>query len=203
MVSEKRELVSEEIVPSPKMPTGRSGAVTQTWERLVNTFVCKGSGMVLRGLIAAGVLAASVIPASAETLGAEEARRFVVGKMFSFTCFEGTKGAGRINADLSVAGTIQFQGSGPTRYVKLPANTLRVEGDRVCATVKGMPFSPCFNLEKTDPRSFRGSLSGLGFAACEFTRRNVGTRMVEDAPQQRRRARPVRSASAAANPAAD
>jgi hypothetical protein len=35
-----------------------------------------------------------------------------------------------------------------------------------------MPFDPCFNLEKTDAQSFRGSISGLGFAYCDFTRRN-------------------------------
>ena len=34
-----------------------------------------------------------------------------------------------------------------------------------------MPFQPCFNLLKTSNRSFRGSVSGLGFAACDFNRR--------------------------------
>ena len=36
--------------------------------------------------------------------------------------------------------------------------------EAVCASLQGMPFEPCFHLEKTDDRSFRGSLSGLGFA---------------------------------------
>jgi hypothetical protein len=36
-----------------------------------------------------------------------------------------------------------------------------------------MPFEPCFHINKTDDRSFRGSLSGLGFAYCEFTRRDA------------------------------
>jgi hypothetical protein len=36
-----------------------------------------------------------------------------------------------------------------------------------------MLFEPCFHLEKTDDRSFRGSLSGLGFAYCDFTRRDI------------------------------
>ena len=52
---------------------------------------------------------------------ATEARSFVVGKLFTFNCFEGTKGAGRIHADGSVAGTIQFRGSGPVRWAQLPA----------------------------------------------------------------------------------
>ena len=37
--------------------------------------------------------------------------------------------------------------------------------------VQGMPFQPCFNLQKTSDKSFRGSVSGLGFAYCDFTRR--------------------------------
>ena len=46
----------------------------------------------------------------------------------------------------------------------------RVRGEAVCASLQGMLFEPCFHLEKTDDRSFRGSLSGLGFAYCDFTR---------------------------------
>lgn len=113
-------------------------------------------------------------PAFAEEMNAAEARRFVVGKLFTFTCFEGTKGMGRIYHDGSVTGTIQFRGGGPVRYAALPANTLRVKGEAVCASLKGLPFEPCFNLEKTDAKSFRGSVSGLGFAYCEFTRRGGG-----------------------------
>lgn len=116
------------------------------------------------GLLAAG-------PVFAQQMDADEARRFVVGKSFSFSCFEGTKGAGRIHADGSVAGTIQFRGSGPVRWAQLPAGTLMVRGDQVCAKVRGLPFEPCFNLQKTSHKSFRGALSGLGFAACEFNRR--------------------------------
>jgi hypothetical protein len=36
----------------------------------------------------------------------EQARAFVVGKVFSYTCFEGTSGVGRIFPDGSVVGTI-------------------------------------------------------------------------------------------------
>jgi hypothetical protein len=32
-------------------------------------------------------------------------------------------------------------------------------------------FEPCFDLVKVDDYSFRGSVSGLGFASCSFTRR--------------------------------
>lgn len=111
------------------------------------------------------------LPAMAGEMTAEHARRFVVGKIFAYTCFEGTTGAGRIQADGSVAGTIQFQGRGPVRRAALPPGTLRIKGEKVCASVKGLPFEPCFNLEKTSPKSFRGSVSGFGFAYCDFVHR--------------------------------
>ncbi|HVI15715.1 MAG TPA: hypothetical protein VM822_22950 [Pseudolabrys sp.] len=115
-----------------------------------------------------GLLAA--LPAMAGEMGADETRRFVIGKMFSYTCFEGTRGQGRVNPDGSVTGTVQFQGSGPVRYAYLPANTLQVRGESVCATLRGMLFQPCFNLERTGDNTFRGAISGFGFAYCEFTR---------------------------------
>ena len=112
----------------------------------------------------------AALPAMAGEMGADEARRFVIGKMFSYTCFEGTRGQGRINPDGSVAGTVQLQGSGPVRYAHLPVNTLQVRGESVCASLRGMLFQPCFNLERTGDNTFRGAISGFGFAYCEFTR---------------------------------
>jgi hypothetical protein len=127
--------------------------------------------MVLRVALALAVLAAAAGSAAAEQMNVESARQFVLGKLFAFNCFEGTRGAGRIYSDGSVAGTIQFSGNGPARYVVLPPGTVRVKGEAVCASVHGIPFEPCFNLDKTDQLSFRGSVSGLGFAYCDFTRR--------------------------------
>jgi len=56
------------------------------------------------------------------------------------------------------------------RYLRLPQNTLYVNGDRVCATLRGLPFEPCFTLTRTGPRSFRGALAnfGLSFMYCDF-----------------------------------
>ncbi len=122
-------------------------------------------------VVVATLLAASL--ACAETLSPDAARRFVAGKLFAFNCFDGSRGAGRIYGDGSVIGTIQFRGAGPARTVALPAGTLRVRGEAVCASLQGMPFEPCFHIEKTDDRSFRGSLSALGFAYCDFTRRDI------------------------------
>jgi len=127
---------------------------------------------MLRGVaVVVGLLAA--VPAVAGEMSAEEARRFVIGKLFNYTCFEGTRGQGRVLSDGSVVGSIQFQGSGPVRYAHLPPNTLQVKGEAVCASLRGMPIQPCFNLERIDNNRFRGSISGLGFAYCEFTRHNT------------------------------
>jgi hypothetical protein len=120
--------------------------------------------MVL-GMVAAGAMAG---PALAGMMSADEARKFVAGKVFAFTCVDGTRGAGRILDDMGAAGSVQFSGSGPIRHVRLPGNTLQVRGQSVCASLKGLPFEPCFNLDKRDERSFRGSVSGLGFAYCDF-----------------------------------
>jgi hypothetical protein len=126
-----------------------------------------------------GVLTA--VPAIAGEMSADEARRFVIGKMFSYTCFEGTRGQGRAHPDGSVVGSIQFQGQGPMRYAALPAGTLRVKGESVCASLRGLPIEPCFNLVRTDSNSFRGSVSGLGFAYCEFTRNQGRAHVVRSA----------------------
>jgi len=122
-------------------------------------------------IVLAAFLAAS--PALAQTMNAETARRFVVGKLFGFNCADGSRGLGRIYGDGSVIGTIQLNGSGPVKSVWLPAGTLRVKGDAICASLKGMSFEPCFNLSRTGPESFRGAVNGLGMVAyCDFKRRS-------------------------------
>lgn len=121
---------------------------------------------------------AAALPAVAADLKPDEARRFVVGKLFSFTCFEGTSGAGRIFDDGSVAGVIRLQRTAAAHYVTLPPGTLRVKGDAVCASLRGLPFEPCFDVVQTDSHSFRGSLAGMGFAYCQFTRRGGRAELV-------------------------
>ena len=131
---------------------------------------------MIRGVIVlAGLL--SAVPAMAGEMTASEARHFVIGKVFSYSCFEGTRGAGRVNADGSVVGSIQIRGEGQLRYAALPAGTLRVKGESVCASLRGLPMEPCFNLERTSDTSFRGSVSGLGFAYCDFTRAHMRARV--------------------------
>jgi hypothetical protein len=131
--------------------------------------------MVARFVLGTVLAAAVVAPAIAgQTMSADEARKFVSGKVFAFRCFDGTRGAGRILDDGGAAGSVQFSGSGPMRHIRLPGNTLQVRGQAVCASLRGIPFEPCFNLVKNDERSFHGSVSGMNFAYCDFRHQGAG-----------------------------
>jgi hypothetical protein len=138
--------------------------------------------VVCASIVGAGLLAA--IPAVAEELGPEQARAFVVGKLFSYTCFEGTAGVGRIFADGSVVGTIRMRGLGQTRFAALPAGTIKVDGGSMCAHLPGLPITPCFKVDRIDYKSFRGSVSGLGFAYCDFNQRNPRTQLINGPSEQ-------------------
>ena len=142
-------------------------------------------------VVSLGLMASA--PAFSEQLRPEDARKFIAGKLFAFNCFEGTRGAGRIFADGSVSGSVQFQGQGPMRNVRLPPGSLQVRTDGVCTQMPGLPFQPCFNVLKTDQASFRGSISGLGFAYCDFNRKSG---RVDLATTTRTRAATVRAAAA-------
>src|SRR3981189_1077752 len=133
--------------------------------------------MLARFVLGAVAAGAVIVPALAGQMNADEARKFVAGKVFAFTCFDGTRGAGRVLDDMGAAGAVQFSGAGPVRHLRLPGNTLQVRGQAVCASIKGIPFEPCFNLDKKDERSFRGSVSGMGFAYCDF-RHQGGAQML-------------------------
>jgi hypothetical protein len=127
--------------------------------------------MWTRSILTVAAIVAAGSAAGVE-LRPEEAKHFITGKQFSYTCFDGTNGAGRVNADGSVVGNIQIRGTGPVRFVSLPVGTIRVQPDSICASLRGLPFQPCFAVNQTDARSFRGSLAGFRFAYCDFTRHN-------------------------------
>jgi hypothetical protein len=125
----------------------------------------------------------AAIPAAAAELRPEEAKYFIAGKYFSYRCFDGTMGGGRINADGSVVGTIQPGGSGPTRVIALPVGTVRVQSDSICASLPGASIQPCFTVTQTDSWSFRGTIAGLGFAYCDFVKQNP---RLEPAPRRQK-----------------
>ena len=109
--------------------------------------------------------------AMAQSMSPEAARQFVTGKQFAFTCVDGSRGLGQIQDDGSVISAIKLSGSGPVRSISLAPGTLKVKGDAVCATLRGLSFEPCFNLSRTGEQGFRGSRSGLdSIAHCDFVR---------------------------------
>jgi hypothetical protein len=103
-------------------------------------------------------------PRISEDLDAEAARRFILGKLFAFTCADGTRGAARIYDDGSVIGTIQFHDSAQPRPIWLPSETLKLTGEAVCGSLNRIGV--CFALSKTSEQSFRASVTGLDFAYC-------------------------------------
>jgi hypothetical protein len=143
-----------------------------------------GGGMFVRAALVcicgleAGIFGAGC--AAAEELAPEQASAFVVGKLFSYTCFEGTAGTGRIFPDGSVVGTIRIRGEGEARFAALPPGTIRVDGPAICAHLSGLPITPCFRVQKIDNRSFRGSVAGLEFAYCDFYQGNPRTHLVSN-----------------------
>jgi hypothetical protein len=159
------------------------------------------SPMFVRVAVVAGACVLGSIAATAEELSPEQARAFVVGKLFSYTCFDGTVGMGRIFADGSVIGTIRPGGRGEMRFASLPPGTLRIEGSSMCAHLSGMIVQPCFRVEKIDYRRFRGSIAGLGFAYCDFSQHNARAEMISRAPEPRTRMTSRMAPPAVAQPA--
>src|SRR6201993_2724305 len=98
--------------------------------------------MLARFVLGAITAGAVIMPAMAGMMTADEARRFVAGKVFAFHCFDGTRGAGRILDDMGATGAVQFSGSGPIKRIRLPGNTLQIRGQAVPASLKGLPFEP-------------------------------------------------------------
>jgi hypothetical protein len=154
--------------------------------------------MVARFLLGTVTAGAMIAPALAGMMTADEARKFVAGKVFAFTCFDGTRGAGRILEDMGAAGAVQFSGAGPVRHIRLPGNTLQIRGQSVCASLRGLPFSPCFNLDRTDDRSFRGSVSGMSFAYCDFHHQGGAQMLMARAVARPRSHHPEQTGSAQA-----
>lgn len=148
--------------------------------------------MLLR-VVVAFVCVLGVSTAFAEDLTPEQARAFIAGKLFAYDCFDGTTGVGRIFRDGSVIGTIRPSGSPTVKFATLPPGTLKVTATSVCAHLAGLPIEPCFRVQRLDYRSFRGSISGLGFAYCDFHQRNSRAALTRREPTR---------APAAANPPA-
>ncbi len=117
------------------------------------------------------LLMLAAAPAGAQqVMTADMAKDFVAGKLFSFRCFEGTHGRGHIFADGSASGQIRFAGTSQVRSLRVPEGTLYVAGAQICATLRGLPFDPCFTLWRTGAKSFRGAFAHMKYMYCDFTR---------------------------------
>lgn len=133
---------------------------------------------ILSGLIC-------VTPAFAGELQPDEAKRFIVGKLWNYGCSEGTRGFGRIFANGSVRGTIQQPGYGFAHH-DLPFGTVSMRPDSFCASVRVgfITVRPCFTFNQIDSRSFRGRVSSplwmrllWGMRYCDFVTRNLRSRL--------------------------
>jgi hypothetical protein len=128
------------------------------------------------------------MPSAAAELRPEEARHFIVGKYFTYTCSDGTACGGRIYADESVLGTLQAGGCGPIRFVALPTGTIRVQRDSICASLPRALVEPGFTVNQIDSRSFRGAITGLPFAYCDFIHETApGTAAAATKPRKTKR----------------
>jgi hypothetical protein len=136
--------------------------------------------------VPAAMLCAQALVASSavsEELGPDEARAFVLGKLFAYSCFDGTAGMGRIFPEGSVVGTITPGGSGEAKFAALPAGTVKADGNSICAHLPGSPIEPCFKVQRLDDQSFRGSIAGLAFAYCDFYQRSSRTQLMSRFPR--------------------
>ena len=131
--------------------------------------------------VGVAVLCAQVLVASSavsEELSPDEARAFVVGKLFAYSCFDGTAGLGRIFADGSVVGTITLGGDGEAKFATLPAGTVKADGNSICAHLPGSPLEPCFKVQRIDDQSFRGSIAGFDSTYCDFYQRGSRAKLM-------------------------
>ena len=117
-------------------------------------------------LLCAVVLAAN--SALAQDLRPRDAWAFMLGKLFTLTCSDGTLGEGRLLPDGSVVGKIRVGSHGDMRAGTLPAGTVRASDTGLCAYFQGLPFPPCLNVRKIDRRRFHASMSIMGFSSCDI-----------------------------------
>jgi hypothetical protein len=109
----------------------------------------------------------------AAELAPVDAKTFVVGKWWSYKCYDGTLGRGRALADGSVSGSFQERGMGGVRNASYPPGTIVVQTNSICAPRNRLLgiFTPCFIVDKHNGHSFRGSMAPFRWPYCEF----VGT----------------------------
>jgi hypothetical protein len=122
--------------------------------------------MVVR-LALLGVCAAAATSAFAQELGPRDPWAFMLGKLFTLTCSDGTVGEGRLLADGSVVGKIRPHGQGEMRAGTLPPGTVRASNTGLCAYFQGLPFPALPDVRRIDRRRFHASMSIMGLSSCD------------------------------------
>ena len=86
----------------------------------------------------------------------------MTGKLFAFDCEWNARASARVYRWLG-NGDHSGERLRPARTLGFPPGTLKVKGEAVCATRKGLSFRPCFSISgsRTGEQSFRGSFTGL------------------------------------------
>jgi hypothetical protein len=119
-------------------------------------------------VVCAVVAVAAGSSAHATQLQPFEAKRFIVGKLWSYRCYDGTNGVGRAFADGSISGTIQERGAGPRRNESRPAGTITVTANSICGPSFFLFIRPCFIVDQRNAQSFRGWIWPFSSQYCEF-----------------------------------
>jgi hypothetical protein len=94
--------------------------------------------MIARLAVAVALLLATG-PAVAQTMNAEAAKRFVTGKLFAYTCVDGSRGLGRIYAALPADQPSSQARSGQIGVAA--ARHAASRGKAICASLKGLSVS--------------------------------------------------------------
>ena len=118
----------------------------------------------------------------AEELAPEQARAFVVGKLFNYTCFDGTAGMGRIFSDGSVVGTVQAPGRKmANRFTALPPGTIRVAGQFGLRPSGRVPDRSLLQIgEARATAASVARLRVLNFAYCDFSQHNPRAQLISN-----------------------
>jgi len=87
------------------------------------------------------LLSSHLGPVRAEKLNAATAQHFVLGKLFAFACFDGSRGAGRVLATAQLLAPCSSAVRDRNYSVWLPAGTLKVKGETVYASLYGIPLN--------------------------------------------------------------
>ena len=150
--------------------------------------------MLARFVLGAVTAGAVIAPELAgQMMNADEARRFVAGKVFAFTCFDGTPRRRRVLR--MAARRARYNFPAPVRCATCASRQYaQVRGQSVCAGIAFRSSRASTSTSKTSATSAIGL--GMGFAYCDFRRQGAAQMLLARAVARPRSLRsPVRTGS--------